>query len=113
MPRRPVAAIRQPTSAVRPINMRIPAKKLLFMGQELAQRHEWERSSQPRLAPAPATIPTAASSASLAISIVFTRPSPALHQVEFDWHGFEWIDANDSDNSVLSFISPGARTLKT
>jgi len=27
--------------------------------------------------------------------------------VEFDWHGFEWIDANDSDNSVLSFIRRG------
>src|SRR5947208_16646702 len=32
---------------------------------------------------------------------------PALHQVDFDWHGFEWIDANDADNSVLSFIRRG------
>jgi 1,4-alpha-glucan branching enzyme len=27
--------------------------------------------------------------------------------VDFDWHGFEWIDANDADNSVLSFIRRG------
>src|SRR5262249_24498404 len=32
---------------------------------------------------------------------------PALHEVEFDWHGFEWVDANDADNSVLSFIRRG------
>ena len=29
---------------------------------------------------------------------------PALYQADFDWTGFSWIDANDSDNSVLSFI---------
>jgi 1,4-alpha-glucan branching enzyme len=32
---------------------------------------------------------------------------PALHQVDFNWMGFEWIDANDADNSVLSFIRRG------
>ena len=31
----------------------------------------------------------------------------ALHQVDFDWQGFEWLDANDSDNSVYSFIRRG------
>src|SRR2546430_13421128 len=28
----------------------------------------------------------------------------ALHEVDFDWHGFEWVDCNDADSSVLSFI---------
>jgi 1,4-alpha-glucan branching enzyme len=32
---------------------------------------------------------------------------PAMHQVDFDWHGFEWIDCNDSDGSVLSFLRMG------
>jgi 1,4-alpha-glucan branching enzyme len=32
------------------------------------------------------------------------RHEPALYQVDFDWNGFQWIDANDSDNSVFSFI---------
>jgi 1,4-alpha-glucan branching enzyme len=32
------------------------------------------------------------------------RQTPALHRYEFDWQGFDWIDCNDSDNSVLSFI---------
>jgi 1,4-alpha-glucan branching enzyme len=30
-----------------------------------------------------------------------------MHEVDFDWQGFEWIDANDGDNSVLSFIRRG------
>jgi 1,4-alpha-glucan branching enzyme len=29
---------------------------------------------------------------------------PALHYYDFEWRGFEWIDCNDADNSVLSFI---------
>lgn len=28
----------------------------------------------------------------------------ALHEVDFDWTGFKWIDANDSDNSIFSFM---------
>src|SRR5262249_50825931 len=32
----------------------------------------------------------------------------AMHQFDFDWKGFEWIDCNDSDDSVLSFIRLGA-----
>lgn len=27
----------------------------------------------------------------------------ALFEVDFEWAGFEWIDANDSSNSILSF----------
>jgi 1,4-alpha-glucan branching enzyme len=34
---------------------------------------------------------------------------PALHQVDFEWQGFEWLDANDSDNSVYSFIRRGKK----
>ena len=28
----------------------------------------------------------------------------ALWQVDFDWRGFRWIDCNDNENSVISFI---------
>jgi 1,4-alpha-glucan branching enzyme len=35
------------------------------------------------------------------------RREPALHQRDFSPEGFEWIDANDSDNSVLSFVRHG------
>jgi 1,4-alpha-glucan branching enzyme len=29
---------------------------------------------------------------------------PALHQVDFDWNGFRWINASDYEKSVISFI---------
>jgi len=32
------------------------------------------------------------------------KNEPALYEVDFEWTGFTWIDANDSDNSVLSFV---------
>jgi 1,4-alpha-glucan branching enzyme len=32
---------------------------------------------------------------------------PALHQLDFDARGFEWIDCNDSENSVVSFLRRG------
>jgi 1,4-alpha-glucan branching enzyme len=35
------------------------------------------------------------------------RELPALHQVDFAWHGFDWLVANDSDNSVLVFLRRG------
>src|SRR5205085_1541602 len=28
----------------------------------------------------------------------------SLHEVDFDWKGFEWLVLNDSDNSVLAFL---------
>jgi len=32
------------------------------------------------------------------------RQEPALWEQDFDWTGFRWIDPNDADNSVLSFL---------
>jgi 1,4-alpha-glucan branching enzyme len=35
------------------------------------------------------------------------RRSPALYRHEFNWQGFEWIDCNDAQQSVLSFLRKG------
>jgi 1,4-alpha-glucan branching enzyme len=32
------------------------------------------------------------------------KTEPALHEVDFEWQGFEWLDCNDSDASTLSFV---------
>ena len=32
------------------------------------------------------------------------RAEPSLHEVDFDWQGFEWIDFHDADNSVVAFL---------
>jgi 1,4-alpha-glucan branching enzyme len=32
------------------------------------------------------------------------RREPALHQLDFEWQGFEWIDCHNHDDSVLAYI---------
>lgn len=32
---------------------------------------------------------------------------PALHQLDFDVHGFNWIDCHDAEQSIISFIRRG------
>jgi 1,4-alpha-glucan branching enzyme len=32
------------------------------------------------------------------------REQPALHEVDFEGHGFEWIDCQSADDSVLAFL---------
>ena len=83
-----------------------PGKKLLFMGQEIAQRHEWSetRSVEWHLL---AHDSHRGIQRLVADLNKLLASEPALHQVDFDWQGFEWIDANDSDNSVYSFIRRG------
>jgi 1,4-alpha-glucan branching enzyme len=78
-------------------------KKLLFMGGEFGQRREWNHEDQ------------------LQWDLLQFEPhqglqrwvedlnrlylnEPALHESDVDGGGFEWIDANDSQNSVVSFI---------
>ena len=32
------------------------------------------------------------------------RKYPALYRLERDWHGFQWVNANDGDRSIFSHI---------
>lgn len=80
-----------------------PGKKLLFMGCEFGQWEEWNESK------------------SLDWHLLdwgnhqgvkklvsdlnrLNKNEKALHEVDFDWRGFEWLDINDATNSVISFI---------
>jgi 1,4-alpha-glucan branching enzyme len=83
-----------------------PGKKLLFMGQEFGQRQEWSEARNldwdllqhdshrdiQRL---------------IADLNKLYASQTALHEVDFNWQGFEWLDPNDADNSVLSFLRRG------
>ena len=80
-----------------------PGKKLLFMGSEFGQRSEWnhDTSLQWDLLQYPEHRGVQRMVADLN---ALYRREPALHQVDFQWQGFQWIDCNDADASVLSFI---------
>jgi 1,4-alpha-glucan branching enzyme len=80
-----------------------PGKKLLFMGGEIAQRDEWDFETSLawhllEFAPHRGVQQLVGD-----LNHVY-RAEAALHQVDFDWRGFEWLDANDADSSVLSFL---------
>jgi 1,4-alpha-glucan branching enzyme len=83
-----------------------PGKKLIFMGQEIAQRQEWSetRSLDWHLLQHESHRGIQRLVADLNKLLA---SESALHQVDFEWEGFEWVDANDSDNSVYSFIRRG------
>jgi len=89
-----------------------PGKKLLFMGQEIAQRREWseDRSLDWHLLEHSSHQGVQRLIADLN-KVYAARPS--LHQVDFDWPGFEWIEANDADNSVFSFLRRAKNSSET
>ena len=80
-----------------------PGKKLLFMGSEIAPWNEWNHD---------ASLDWHLldwSSHRGIFNIIrdlnaLVRDDPALHEVDFDWRGFEWIELHDWENSVLSFM---------
>ena len=81
-----------------------PGKKLLFMGGEFGQRAEWNENAQLDwwlLGAGPFHIGAQKFVADLNR---LYQNSPALWQADYDHAGFQWIDCNDRENSVLSFL---------
>ena len=80
-----------------------PGKKLLFMGGELADEREWAHESELdwRLLEDPAHAGVHHLMADL--GALYAR-SPALWELDESPKGFEWIDAGNADQNVLSFV---------
>ncbi len=80
-----------------------PGKKLLFMGQDFGQWGEWNenRSLDWHLTQFD---PHARLQRWVSDLNRVYRNEPSLYEQDYDWNGFEWIDANDSENSVFSFV---------
>lgn len=81
-----------------------PGKKLLFMGGEFGQFIEWnENDSLDWHLVEQYEKHTQMQAYSRALN-KFYLDNKSLWQVDFDWNGFQWIDCNDNDNSIVSFI---------
>jgi 1,4-alpha-glucan branching enzyme len=80
-----------------------PGKKLLFMGGEFGQRREWhhDESLEWHVLQYPEHDGMRRWVQDLNRCL---REQRALHQIDFDRAGFEWIDCHDSLNSVISFL---------
>jgi 1,4-alpha-glucan branching enzyme len=83
-----------------------PGKKLLFMGCEFGQWNEWnchesldwhlagwdDHRNLQRL---------------VGDLNRLYRDIGALHEIDFSWEGFEWVDFHDSDQSIVSYVRKG------
>jgi 1,4-alpha-glucan branching enzyme len=80
-----------------------PGKKLLFMGDEFGQWHEWnhDRSLDWHLLDEPlhASLKRYVQDLNWHYSA-----EPALYECDFTHEGFSWIDCNDNENSVVSMV---------
>ncbi len=83
-----------------------PGKKLLFMGGEFGQWHEWNfaESLDWHLVEPPSDPRHAQLRNFLRDLCIIYQHEPALSELDYDPAGFAWIDCYDSDNSVVSFI---------
>ena len=80
-----------------------PGKKLLFMGQEFGQWHEWDEKAALdwHLLGEEKHLELQSYVKDL---LHLYRKYPALYRLDNDWDGFQWINANDGDRSIFSFI---------
>jgi 1,4-alpha-glucan branching enzyme len=83
-----------------------PGKKLLFMGSEFGQWREWthEESMDWHLLE---YAPHQQLQHWVRDLNHFYRSEGALFEIDSDHHGFEWIDCNDNQSSVISFLRRG------
>jgi 1,4-alpha-glucan branching enzyme len=86
-----------------------PGKKLLFMGNEFGQENEWRHdhsldwhlTDRPHHAGIQALIRD--------LNRLY-RTFPALHELDCDGAGFEWLVADDAERSVFAWLRKGRRT---
>lgn len=80
-----------------------PGKKLLFMGQDFGQFHEWDEkvSLDWYLAREPFHADLQNYVKGL---LTLYHKYPALYRLDEEYDGFQWINANDGDRSIFSFI---------
>lgn len=84
----------------------LPGKKLMFMGTEFAQDREWnsDNSLDWHLLEDPMHL--GMQRLVRALNKLY-REQPALHELDADSKGFEWLDFSDEDNSVIAFSRYG------
>jgi 1,4-alpha-glucan branching enzyme len=80
-----------------------PGKSLLFMGGEIGQWKEWAHDAELEWS---VLGDTKHRGISLLVGDLnrLVRDRKALHGMDHDWKGFQWIDFSDVDQSVISFV---------
>ncbi|MFH1382298.1 MAG: 1,4-alpha-glucan branching protein GlgB [Chloroflexota bacterium] len=86
-----------------------PGKKLLFMGDEFGQWREWHHDESLDWDLLQYEQHIGIQEWATSLNHLY-RHEPALHELDCDPAGYEWVDWNDPDASVISFIRRGKST---
>ncbi len=78
-------------------------KKLLFMGQEFGQEREWSEERELDWFLLGEDMNRGMKEYVKELLTIY-RKYPALYSQDSTWAGFEWMNADDGDNSVYSFV---------
>ena len=85
------------------VQFTMPGKKLLFMGSELAPWDEWNHDDS--LPWGLTDDPAHESMLQWVVALNHAyRSIPALHRLDHEAEGFRWIDANDNERSIFSYL---------
>jgi 1,4-alpha-glucan branching enzyme len=80
-----------------------PGKKLLFMGGEFGQKREWQHEESLEWHVLQYPLHAGVHRWVRDLNALY-RATPALHELDFVTEGFQWVDCDDADMSVLSFL---------
>jgi 1,4-alpha-glucan branching enzyme len=80
-----------------------PGKKLMFMGGEIGQWREWDHDESVDWHLLENPLHAGLRRWVQDLNLTYRRER-SLHEVDFDGHGFSWIDCHDHENSVVSLI---------
>jgi 1,4-alpha-glucan branching enzyme len=83
-----------------------PGKKLLFMGQEIAQRSEWNHNAEVDWGLLNDGQHAGVQSFVRDLNKLY-RETPALHVKDCFPDGFQWIESNDADESIYAWVRRG------
>ena len=85
-----------------------PGKKLLFMGNEFGQVREWSHDMSLEWHVLQYPVHSGVQKWIEQLNRVY-RTEPALHELDNDPAGFEWVDCNDTAASTISLLRKGRR----
>ena len=80
-----------------------PGKKLMFMGCEFGQWREWNHDTSLDWHLLQDRMHDGLRNWVKDLNHTYQRER-SLHEVDFEGHGFSWIDCNDNENSVISML---------
>ena len=78
-------------------------KKLLFMGQDFAQEREWSEARELDWFLLGEDLNKGMQNYVRELLHLY-RKFPCLWEIDNDWEGFEWMNADDADRSTYSFV---------